>query len=58
VGYELSPVLWRKLKDSGRVQSGSLFVERERDIQNFNAVAVILLLPSLPMNRENHLRQS
>ncbi|HEX8268949.1 MAG TPA: type I DNA topoisomerase [Flavobacterium sp.] len=44
VGYELSPVLWRKVKgglSAGRVQSVSvrLIVERERDIQNFNAVA-------------------
>ncbi len=41
VGYELSPVLWRKVKgglSAGRVQSVSvrLIVERERDIQNFN----------------------
>ena len=40
VGYELSPVLWRKVKgglSAGRVQSVSvrLIVERERDIQNF-----------------------
>ena len=44
VGYELSPVLWRKVKgglSAGRVQSVSvrLIVERERDIQNFEAVA-------------------
>jgi DNA topoisomerase-1 len=43
VGYELSPVLWKKLKgvSAGRVQSVSvrLIVERERDIQNFNAIA-------------------
>ncbi len=40
VGYELSPVLWRKVKgglSAGRVQSVSvrLIVEREREIQNF-----------------------
>ncbi|MBF4472364.1 type I DNA topoisomerase [Flavobacterium sp. HJJ] len=44
VGYELSPVLWRKVKgglSAGRVQSVSvrLIVEREREIQNFTAVA-------------------
>ena len=41
VGYELSPVLWRKVKgglSAGRVQSVSvrLIVEREREINNFN----------------------
>ncbi|MBF90956.1 MAG: DNA topoisomerase I [Flavobacteriales bacterium] len=40
VGFELSPVLWRKIKQglsAGRVQSVAvrLIVERERDIQNF-----------------------
>jgi len=42
VGYELSPILWRKIKgglSAGRVQSVSvrLIVEREREIQNFQA---------------------
>lgn len=42
VGYELSPVLWRKVKgglSAGRVQSVSvrLIVEREREILDFNA---------------------
>ncbi len=44
VGYELSPVLWRKVKgglSAGRVQSVAvrLIVEREREIQSFNAKA-------------------
>ncbi|MFI1744291.1 type I DNA topoisomerase [Thalassobellus sediminis] len=44
VGYELSPVLWRKVKgglSAGRVQSVSvrLIVERERSIQDFSPVA-------------------
>ena len=44
VGYELSPVLWRKVKgglSAGRVQSVSvrLIVEREREIQNFTPEA-------------------
>lgn len=42
VGFELSPILWRKVKPSlsaGRVQSVAvrLLVEREREIQNFSA---------------------
>ncbi|WP_375238956.1 type I DNA topoisomerase [Aurantibacter sp.] len=44
VGYELSPVLWRKVKgglSAGRVQSVSvrLIVEREREIIGFNPEA-------------------
>ena len=42
VGFELSPVLWRKVKPSlsaGRVQSVAvrLIVEREREVNNFNS---------------------
>ncbi|MGC6526196.1 MAG: type I DNA topoisomerase [Flavobacteriaceae bacterium] len=44
VGYELSPVLWRKVKgglSAGRVQSVSvrLIVEREREIHSFQPTA-------------------
>ena len=44
VGFELSPVLWRKVKQglsAGRVQSVAvrLIVERERDIQNFTSTS-------------------
>jgi DNA topoisomerase-1 len=44
VGFELSPILWKKVKPSlsaGRVQSVAvrLLVEREREISNFTSVA-------------------
>ncbi len=44
VGFEISPVLWKKVKPSlsaGRVQSVAvrILVEREREIQNFNSVS-------------------
>ncbi len=44
VGFELSPILWKKIKPSlsaGRVQSVAvrLIVEREREIINFNSTS-------------------
>ena len=44
VGFELSPVLWRKVKpalSAGRVQSVAvrLIVEREREVQAFQSEA-------------------
>lgn len=54
VGFELSPVLWKKIKPSlsaGRVQSVAvrIIVEREREIQKFEAeasykVAILFLI--------------
>jgi DNA topoisomerase-1 len=46
VGFELSPILWRKVRPSlsaGRVQSVAvrLIVEREREIQKFNSTFFI-----------------
>jgi DNA topoisomerase-1 len=44
VGFEMSPILWRKIKpnlSAGRVQSVAvrLIVEREREIDNFKSVS-------------------
>ena len=44
VGFEMSPILWKKVKpglSAGRVQSVSvrLIVEREKEIQNFNSTS-------------------
>ena len=55
VGYEISPILWKKIKpalSAGRVQSVAvrLIVEREEDIKNFKAtesfkVSALFLTP-------------
>jgi len=49
VGFELSPVLWKKIKPSlsaGRVQSVAVraIVEREREIMDFKAAAYYRVL--------------
>lgn len=48
VGFEMSPVLWRKIKpglSAGRVQSVAvrLIVEREREIENFKQKAMFVV---------------
>ena len=60
VGFELSPILWRKVKPSlsaGRVQSVAvrLIVEREREIQDFVStpsyrVTAVFLIPDADTN--------
>ena len=49
VGFELSPILWRKVKpalSAGRVQSGAvrLIVEREREINDFVSEAAFRVI--------------
>ena len=63
VGYELSPVLWRKVKgglSAGRVQSVAvrLIVEREREIEAFNPVASFELMLNLSLQMAISLKQS
>jgi len=55
VGFELSPVLWKKIKPSlsaGRVQSVTvrLIVDRERDIQNFKATSSFKIIGHFNIN--------
>jgi DNA topoisomerase-1 len=59
VGYELSPILWKKIKtglSAGRVQSVAvrLIVEREREISEFKANLRIVLQPSSRLIKERH----
>jgi DNA topoisomerase IA len=59
VGYELSPVLWRKIKgglSAGRVQSVSvrLIVEREREFRTLKLLQHILWWQSLLTKLESH----
>ncbi len=58
VGFELSPVLWRKVKPSlsaGRVQSVAvrLLVERERDIINFKTVSAFRVRADFTITGKN-----
>lgn len=65
VGFNLSPVLWRKVKPSlsaGRVQSVAvrLIVEREREIQNFKSepyfrISAVFTLPG-EKGKDNEIR--
>ncbi len=56
VGFELSPVLWKKVKPSlsaGRVQSVAvrLIVEREREIRNFKSSSFYKTIAEFSINR-------
>ncbi|MEE9362702.1 MAG: type I DNA topoisomerase [Cellulophaga sp.] len=59
VGYELSPVLWKKIKpglSAGRVQSVAvrLIVERERDIEGFTPVASFKIVAQFKTSAGNN----
>jgi len=58
VGFELSPVLWRKVKPSlsaGRVQSVAvrLISEREKEIENFNIISSYKVVGDFIVNRDS-----
>ncbi len=61
VGFELSPVLWKKVKPSlsaGRVQSVAvrLIVEREKEIQNFKAESSYRIVAIFETPEGKHFR--
>ena len=61
VGYELSPVLWKKIKyglSAGRVQSVSvrLVVEREREIDNFLSITTFKITAFFDLNEGKTLK--
>ena len=61
VGYELSPVLWRKVKtglSAGRVQSVSvrLIVEKEREIKNFKTNSIYKSIGTFKNSNGVHLK--
>jgi len=58
VGYELSPLLWRKVKPSlsaGRVQSVAvrLIVEREEEIKAFNSSSAYRIVGDFTLSKDN-----
>ncbi len=58
VGFEISPILWRKVKPSlsaGRVQSVAvrLIVEREREIINFKSVSSYRVIADFEVKDKN-----
>ncbi|MBO4593731.1 MAG: type I DNA topoisomerase [Bacteroidaceae bacterium] len=62
VGFELSPVLWRKIKpglSAGRVQSVAvrLIVEREREIESFKSKAMFVVNAVFSIVDENGEKQ-
>lgn len=61
VGFELSPVLWKKVRrglSAGRVQSVSvrLIVERERDIRNFESQSSFRVVAQLTNSKGEQLQ--
>ncbi len=62
VGYELSPLLWRKVKPSlsaGRVQSVAvrLIVEREEEIKNFKTTSAFRTLAEFSLSNGKDISQ-
>ncbi|MCF8296707.1 MAG: type I DNA topoisomerase [Saprospiraceae bacterium] len=60
VGYELSPLLWKKVKPSlsaGRVQSVAvrLIAEREEDIKNFISTSAFRVIADFKIEKDNTL---
>lgn len=58
VGFELSPILWRKVRPSlsaGRVQSVAvrLIVDREREIQNFQSSSAFKVVAIFTVGKSN-----
>jgi DNA topoisomerase-1 len=61
VGYELSPVLWKKIRtglSAGRVQSVAvrLVVEREREIENFTPRSTFKITAELETEKKESLK--